>query len=249
MAENAANDLGYFLRIRQEHIEDLASLRHWPNLKMGTESGFCWIRDIDFVQLNSVEVKSIPFKDLFYSKNGKLFMINSLLPYCNVPSLLWTPIERAMHLSLPSFNHNLFEVPENISIRIGQSDEAGKLAEAMICELELFEQFIVSCPEVRLKNLKWTLLETDKVFILGRPLLPLNGDAYWKKDNHLFPAGYALQLPLLTGMLDDLINTGGENFIIWNKDNSYSLLQKSDLQELSIGSFRRTMKNFLPLPL
>ena len=118
MATHAANDLSYYLLIADQFKSDLAGIRKWNNLRVGFDTGSVWIRDLDYVQVNSVEVKSIPYKTLFYEKDGKLYLQNSLLPDRNIPSLLWTPIERALPVKLPPFNHNYFGISEQVAVRI-----------------------------------------------------------------------------------------------------------------------------------
>lgn len=173
MGKDAANSIDYFLAIDDANKEHLATIRHWSNVKVATEGATIWVRNIDFAQLNSLEVKSMPYKKLFYERDGKLFPVNRHLPDRNVPSLLWTPIERAIPVNLPSFNHNFFGLNERISIEL-TSSQVERQVVAMIVGLSTLQQYVDSAPTVRLKAISWAILNNDKAFLLGTPLLPLS---------------------------------------------------------------------------
>ena len=85
---------------------------------VGFDDDNVWISNFEQVQIESVLVKAIPNVTLYYSKNSKLFLLNSLLPSCKEPMLLWTPIERALPLKIHSFNHNYFGLDDKLSISI-----------------------------------------------------------------------------------------------------------------------------------
>lgn len=244
MAENASNDISYYLLLNDTHKSDLAEIRQWNNLKAAFDGGWIWIKDLDYAQVNSVEVKSIPYKTVFYEKQGKLFPQNSLLPDRTVPALLWTPIDRALPVKLPSFNHNYFGVREKIEMCLVPS-RTEEEAEAMIIGIDILEHYMTTAPAVRLQNLKWVLLNNDTILLLGKPLLPLTAAVYWKRDNFILPAGYDFELYLLSDALNALLNPDHDQLIIWDINNTYSLIDKKDFQPLSLSSFRKTRQTFI----
>jgi hypothetical protein len=241
MANHAANDIGYYLLIEEKHRADLAGLRKWGNLKTAFEENFIWVKDFDYAQVFSLQVKSIPYKKLFYSRNGKLFPLNSLLPDRNIPALLWTPIDRALPVKLPLFNHNYFGIHEKIAVNLvpGETEAA---ASAMITGIDVLESYIQTAAAIRLQKLKWTILNNDKVLLVGTPLLPLKGNVYWQRRDFLLPAGYDLELPLLTEAFNNTINPWHDALVIWNSDSTYFTVEKSDLRPLSLSSFRFSMQ-------
>jgi len=244
MEENAADDLTYFLCLEDKDQNDLSSIRHWDHLKVAFKDTSIWIKGFDYVQINSKEVKSIPFKTLFYSSKGKLFILNSLLPDRNIPALLWTPIERALPVKFSSFNHNFFGINEKISPKLIPSDNEAE-AEAMITDIQNLTIYLDSAPGIRLKDIKWTLLNNDKVLLIGKRLLPMEGDTFWKRGNFLIAAGFDINLYLLTDTLNVLLNPQNDHYIIWEKNGNCSTIDKSDFEQLSLGSFRKTIQTFL----
>ncbi|MES2132535.1 MAG: hypothetical protein V4506_09300 [Bacteroidota bacterium] len=241
MAQDATNHISYYLVIDEARKSDLAAIRPWQNLKVAFDRKEIWVKDLSFVQADSTEVKSIPYKTMYYEKNGKLCFLNSLLPERNVPSLLWTPIERALPVKLPSFNHNYFGINEKISVSLVPTDTE-KEAEAMITTVSNLKHYIETAPAVRFQKLKWALLNNDKAIIIGKPILPLNGNTYWKKHDCMLPTGFDLDFDMLSESIYKILNPGDHFLIVWDTDNSYSLIDKDDLQALSVGSFRSTLQ-------
>lgn len=237
MAQDASNDINYYLVIDGIHKADLANIRHWNNLKIAFDENRVWVKDFSYAQINSIEVKSIPYKKSFYAKHGKLFLQGSLLPDRNIPSLLWTPIDRAIPIRLPSFNHNYFGVQEKVPINLVPSDREEE-AVAMITGIVALQQYIETAPAIRLQKLMWVILDNDKVLLHGRPLLPIAGNVFWKQKDFLIPAGFNFDLFLLIDPLNNLINPKNNYLVVWDTVGTYFLVDKNDMQPLSISSFR-----------
>ena len=241
MAKDASDSLAYYVKIDAKYKEDIAGIRHWTNLKVAFEKNSIWITNFDEVQINAVEVKSIPSKTIYYSKGSKLYFLNSLLPDCNIPSLLWTPIERAMPLKLGDFNHNFFGIHEKVTLKL-VANESEKEAEVLLVAIDSLKNYIESAPEVRLNNIHWILLSNKKALLFGKPLLPIDGKAFWRKKNAIIPVGFHFDLEMLSEILMTKINLEKNCWIIWNTDTSYIKIEKYLLEQLSISSFRKTYR-------
>ncbi len=244
MAKHAANDLVYYLVIDEVHRDDLAAIRPWQNLKLAYDQAQIWVKDLSYVQVESPEVKCIPYKTLYYESEGKLCLLNSLLPDRRMPSLLWTPIERALPVKLPSFNHNYFGIDQKVALQLVAS-EAEYEAEVMITGLDVLEAYMTAAPAVRSGPLSWALLNNGKAFIAGTPMLPVDGDVYWRKGHFIIPAGYEFELDMLCQTMNDLLNPHNDSWILWSSDNTYALIAKEDMQPLSLGSLRATCQQHL----
>lgn len=239
MAKNAADHLTYYLLLDATGKEQLAAVRHMANIKLAHDGADVWLKDIDEVQANSAIIKAIPFKTLFYELNGKLFKHGSALPDRTVPSLLWTPIDRAIAVTLPSLNHNYFGINSGINIRLIASHQEQPAA-AMITHINTLASYMAAVPAVRLKGLKWCLLNNDQALIHGTPQLPINGDTYWQRERMLLPTGYDLELHTLAEHLQQLLNPEDDAWIIWRPDNTYALAEKDFMVPLTRDSFKQT---------
>lgn len=242
MANPAANGLTFYLSLPPADKEYLGAVRHWENLKIGFDEETLWLKDLTPVQIDSLEIKSLPCKIVFYSSGAQLFLKGSRLPHQNIPSLLWTPIERGLPVRLPAFNHNYFGLKEKAAIKLQRSDEE-KEPYALLTRLNDLQQYIESAPAVRLWGLRWAVVDDGYAMILGGPLLPVQGDAFWRSDDFLFPAGYDLAFPVLGSTLQGLLNPQSDGWIVWNKEGGYWKMNKETLSPLSIASVRKTPLN------
>lgn len=241
MAYNSRHALAYFLKIKTQNKADLGAIRHFQNLQVGFEGDDIWIKNWDEIQINALEVKCLVHKEIYYENEGKLYLQGSLLPSGNIPALLWTPILRGVPLELPDANHNFFGISEQLNMRL-VATESEREAVGMIVKRDILGDFIETAPAIRLKNLKWALLDSDKAFVLGTPLLPIQGEAFWQNDNFLLPLGYRFDLFALSNILNNRLNPTKSNWLLWQLDNTYLSINKRILVPLSISSFRKTKK-------
>lgn len=246
MEKDAANDIGYkVLVIDSEHRHYLAEIRHWMNLRVANEGNRIWIRDFNEEQWLSATLKSIPFARLYTIKNNQAFPEGRLLPELQMPALLWAPVEKGLPLGLPPLNHNFFGIQETVAITLlpsGTEEDAC----ALLVDMPVLDTYIRKAPAVRLERLRWCLLSGaagQKALIYGKPLLPLDGQAFWQSADFLIPAGYNLEFPAFTHINSNKLNPEQNYLLLWTTPEKYTLIPKECLKPLSISSFRLTMIN------
>lgn len=238
MEKHATKPINY-LRIHKAQVDLLGYIRHWKNLKIGYESDWIWIKELTEEQLDSVAIKRIPNQSSYYENGTKLSLKGSLLPNCSIPSILWTPIQRALPLQLPVLNHNYFGTADKIKLELVPSKKEQE-AYALLSSLEHLEQFIESSAAIRLKSLKWTLVE-KKALIFGSPILPIQGLAYWRWKQFLIPAGYDFNYPSLAESVHQSLQSKQNNWILWATDSTYSSIDSKYIQALALSSYRKTL--------
>lgn len=241
MEENSSDHLDHLLVLDAVHKEYLGHIRHWSNLKIATEDGKIWVRNFTLKQIESVEIKSIPYKHIFSVKDNKLFPYGSILPVSKAPSLLWAPIEIGLPVKLPKPNHNYFGIRHTIHAEIIPSPVVHETC-ALQTTPGLLASFIETAPAVRLQNLSWVILDKTKVLILGMPLLPLQGDTFWKRNSFLLPSGYDFDISLLTEVMEQKLGSQSK-WTVWDKNGSYMEINKRSFVQLSISSFRLSVGN------
>ena len=225
MAEDPSNDITWLLEIEQQHLDYLGPVRHWEQLRMAASPGYYWISGLTPDQLESPEIKSIPFKQLYFEKDQLLFHRGGLVPVKKLPDLLaWTPLERGLPLDLPSFNHNYFGITEKINLRLVPSGKEEEPA-ALLTSIAILRNYILTAPAVRLRPLSWVILD-DQALILGRPLLPLPGDSFWQKGDVLMPAGLDWEWPLLEPTLNGELNPDRDHLLLWDKNGQCTIIEK-----------------------
>lgn len=242
MANHPADDVIYLsIPLRQDWEQLLAPIRHWSNLTVTLEKDGIFIHGFSPEQVGALEVKTMPYRTLYRAMEGKLFPDGSLLPSRDIPANEGWPMANALPLGLPWFNRNFFGFHDSppIDIRLVSAPEE-RPAAALIVYLEALAAWIETAPAVRLQPLTWAVLDEEKAFILGEPLLPLPGEAFWRKGDHLLPLGMEFELPALEGALSRLLNPGSGHWLVWQPDGGYFRISRADLAELSISSFRAT---------
>jgi hypothetical protein len=229
----------FLLEIDIQHKDFLGSIRHWDNLKVGFDDKSIWVKDFTNEQLYSSELQQIPFKEIYEVKDNLLFVKGSLLPTKKMRSgLLWSPILRALPVILPSLNHNYFGIDDKVTISI-QPSQQEKEAYALLTDYATAKQYIESAPSVRLLPLQWTIID-DKILLIGQPLLPIKGQTYWKSNHFLLPSGYDFEFSMLSETIQQKMNSSQNNYILWDEDGRHIIIARSDIQSLSISSFRLT---------
>jgi hypothetical protein len=241
MEEDAGGGLKYYLAVRVGYENDLARIRQWNNLKVGFEQQIIWIKDFDYAQIHSIEVRSLPFKTVYFEKGNRLYLLGHNLPERIVPSLLWTPIDRAVPITIPTLNHNFFGIDEAIQLKLVTREVESETI-AMITTVDVMEQYIQYGPAIRLAQIRWILLDDKKIFLLGTPLLPIPGETYWSRKDLLIPTGFDFELFILADLIQKKVNPGREYWVLWNKANAYSLIPKEKIMPLSRSSFGLTFK-------
>jgi hypothetical protein len=244
VAEDIANHIVYWLQLKAHQKNYLGHIRHWDNLKMAVDAENIWVKDFTAAQLEATDLKCVPFAQLFYCKDNLLFPKGSLLPACKLPSLLWTPIERALPVELAGFNHNFFGIAQQQMIQLVPAVQEQK-ATILLTDINLANDYIINAPAIRLQPLQWTLINNKEVLFVGEPLLPLNGKAYWQKEQFILPVGYIFEFAILEKIAAEKIDATGTNLIWWRDEHTYCLLTPNVLQSLSIASWRQTVNKLV----
>jgi len=248
MAKNSSDHLIYILEIGAAHLEFLGSIRNWVNLTIAGEGDLYWVKGLTSQQIESAAIQTIPFKEIYYLEDFRLFPYGSQLPVKKLPSaLLWTPIALALPVQMPPFNHNYFGIGGRLSIGLIASEKEQEPF-GLLTSLEVLASYIHSAPSIRLKNLQW-VIRGEMAFILGTPLLPLPGDTYWRKGDFLLPTGTDFDFPVLAEILERTINEAGIHWIVWQRDARYFPLHKGMLRPLSLSSVRLSRSGSILNPL
>ncbi|WP_298519440.1 hypothetical protein [uncultured Kordia sp.] len=227
----------YWLRLPSKYKEKLAQIRVWKSLRMSTDMDDIWVRGIAPSQLNSPEIRSIPFKKIYFQHENALFLLGGNLPEERLKtSLLWSPIHKALPVETPEYNFNFFELDAKIGFNMVPSSQE-RLAVAQLIPLDVLDEIIPKMPAIRLQCLNWVIIE-DKALLIGSPLLSIPGKTYWQNQNFLLPAGYDFEHPELSTYFNKKVNQNGNDMIVMQTDHSYFKITKENIQKLTISGYR-----------
>ena len=227
----------YWLRLPLKYKEKLSQIRVWKSLRMATDEGDIWVRGILPEQLNSPEIRSIPFKKIYFQKDNALFLLGGNLPEERLKtSLLWSPISKALPVEMPNYNFNYFGVHETIDFKLVASSVERK-SKALIVDLEILDKYILTAPAIRLHSIEWTIID-KKAVLIGIPLLPIPGKSYWQQQNFLIPTGYDFEYPELSNFYHKNLQTENNQYIVLQPNHTYYKLSTAQLKSLSISSYK-----------
>lgn len=227
----------YWLRLPSKYKEKLAQIRVWKSLRMATDMDDIWVRGIAPHQLHSPEIRSIPFKKIYFQRDNALFLLEGNLPEERLKtSMLWSPIDKALPAETPEYNFNYFGVDEKIQFSIIPST-VERSPKAQLVTLETLDAVIPKMPAIRLQHIQWTIIN-KKALLFGTPLLSVPGKTYWQTQNFLLPTGYDLEYPELSSYFNNIINQNTNDYIIVNPDSTYFKLSQENIKKLTISGYR-----------
>lgn len=240
MANDAGNKLEYWLSLNIAHKAVTYKLRKLAYLKMAIDKNLVWIRGFTQADIESASILSIPSIRRYYLKGTHLIPYGKNLPDMIEPSLLWSPIHRGLKISLPKENFNYFGMDQTYSISLVPS-EVMKPINATLVDLETLGNYIHSAPNIRLKNLQWTILNKDKALIIGTPILPIQGQDLYQEACFLLPAGWKLKYDNMASVYKEALGESIEFWYLIDKDSQISKLRKANFNQLSKGSFIKSL--------
>ncbi|WP_046744787.1 hypothetical protein [Kordia zhangzhouensis] len=227
----------YWLRLPIKYKDKLAQIRVWQSLRVAVDNDDIWIRGIAPAQLHSPEIRSIPFKKIYFQRENALFFLEGNLPEERLKtSWVWSPIHTFLPVTLPDYNFNFFGIKEKIIFRIVPSTVEREAA-AQWVDMDVLKNSILKTPAVRLQPVQWTIVN-KKALLIGIPLLALPGTTLWKHQNFLLPAGFDFEYPELSTYFQKKMTQSDNELIIINNNSTYFTISTTDFQSLSISSFR-----------
>ncbi len=240
MAANTANSLKEYRAALPAAATDLlGNIRDWDNLQIATDEDTIWLKGFTEVQYSAPEIRQLPGLLLYELRDGLLFLKDALVPSRKMrTALLWSPIDKALRLSMPGFNHNFFGIHEKIAFRLlhgGQEQPAF----ALYAKMKDIFSIISTSPKFKLDMLQWVVAD-DMALITGTPLLSFPGKTYWHKDGHLLPSGFDFEFKNLSGMLQQKYNAAKDHYLLWEPDGGYISIPSDAFTRLSLSSFRLT---------
>ena len=240
MANIAGDDIAYWLSLSIVYKKTTYKLRKWAHLKMAIEGNLIWIRNLTRADIESAEVLKIPSIKRYYLQGTQLIPFGKKLPALIEPNLLWSPIQRALKVSLPKENFNYFGINQTYQLSLVPSEEVMPV-NATIVDLQILDKYIQSALNFRLKNLKWTVLPNEKALILGTPILPIQGQDLYQTACFLLPAGWKLKYNNMVSVYKKALGDSKEYWYVIDEQSTIQKLRKADFNKLSKGSFIKTM--------
>lgn len=240
MANITGNDIEYWLSVNILYNKSVYDLRNWAHLKLAVDGNLIWIRGFKEGDLVSTKVLQIPSIKRYYLRGAHLIPFGKQLPALIEPNLIWSPIQRALKISLPKENFNYFGINQTYKIALVPSTEVRPIT-ATIVSLKTLETYLYTALPFRLQNLEWTILNKEEALIIGTPILPIQGQDLYKDACFLLPAGKKLQYSNMVNVYETALGDSAEYWYLAEEHGSFQKLRKADFTPLSKGSFTKTL--------
>jgi len=228
--------------ITLEHdLESVASLRCEPGLELGSQQNQLWLKSDGSVLIDSLSVKQLPATARYYvDEEKRLFRLGEITPCGVLPDLTWEPIAQAISIEKPIAAMPA-EVLSNLPVELVQARQERE-SEALLLPFSVLATWVEDAPAFRMEKLRFAVSERGEALVVGKPLPPLPGQAFWRERSLLFPAGYALRIPELAIILEKKIKTqyADSQMIVFHADASWEVVNKADFQPLSRSAVRNT---------
>ncbi len=239
MADDVADHIEYWFSADRTYEKSLYALRNWDHLKMAEQNDRIWIKGLSATDIESAKVLSIPSINRYYLKGSKLIPHGKKLPAMVEPSLLWTPIARALKIHLPKENFNYFGLQQLYTVQLKPSD-VERPTDVVIVSLDKLRSYVNSTYNFRLSGLRWTLLNGDKAIIIGRPNLSIPGQDYYMNRSFIVPAGWIFEFENLVETIESSLGEAVEYYYLVSDDGKISKLRRTDFNNLNKGSVQKS---------
>jgi len=207
---------------------------------MAYEDEFIWIRGFSKVEIERTEVLQLPAAHRFMLRETNLYRIGNQLPDRVEPSLLWTPIHRGLRLKLPNQNFNYFGIDQSHAISITPSNQAKPITATLI-DLKSLQAYISTASNIRVQNLKWTIIDQQNAFVIGTPLLPVWGDEYYQQACFFISAGWKIRYQKMASTYQKSLPDQLDHWYILRPDQPIAKIQKSAFTPLNKGSLIKSL--------
>lgn len=224
-------------------LESVAVLRCEPGLELGSQQDQLWLKSDGHVMIDSLLVKQLPATARYYIDDEKrLFRLGEITPSGSLPDLKWEPIAEAIPIGKP-----VAAMPADVKTRFPiQLMRASQEREpkALLLPFASLAAWVEDAPAFRMEKLRFAVSERGETLVLGSPLPPLPGQAFWRERSLLFPAGYALQIPEMAVLIEQKIRTEypDSHVLMFHVDANWEVLENADFQPLSRSAVRNTGK-------
>lgn len=237
MAKDVTSSLNYWIKIEAKQQKQLLQFRLWNKLWVAFDSNWVWVKGFQEEELQKAQLLAIPSVERFYEKEAKLYPVGTILPYCKTPELLWEAIGKAFPVKLPKLNFNYFGIQEQLKAQLIPAEVYQKEV-ALLCSVSALKNYIQTAPQIRLQGIKWVILNTEHVLLLGSPSLPIKGDSFWQLGNHLIPSGLTFESSIIAKAIEE--KEMQAKWMLWKENNQCMEIPKTALKSLSRGSFNLT---------
>lgn len=231
----------WIFQLAQKDKDSLGTVRCFPGLEAVVQEGQIWLRLPQLEQGIPLDIQRLPIEQTFVlDPSNLLFPKGKQTPIAKIGKLDWVPLIDFIPVSLP-----VSSIPgyakESYLPQLIRSQEEQTLS-GLRTSWASFYTYAIHAPQARLEVLSFAASDNGEVLLLGHPLPPIPGNAYWQQHDLLIPAGYHFDLPWIAPLLNKSLNRAGMHFILFDQKGQWSKVPKKAVLQVSRAAVRTTQK-------
>lgn len=215
----------------------LGTVRCLPNLQaLDTEEGI-WLRGINSQNVPLL-LQQLPSVGRYYvDAQKRLFPVGGLTPIGTLAEEKWQPIKQFIPVEIPSAAFP-GKTDKQYAIQLIAAETERK-ATALLVNLADWKKYVEGAPQIRLDQLKFAVSATNETLVIGYPLPPIPGKAYWQQGFLLIPNGYDFDLSNMANLISTALNKEQNAYLLFQETGTY---QKVFLEDL-VPTTRSAVRN------
>lgn len=202
------------LVIELKYSDLLAAVRRLPGLRVATENNVIWLRGITTGGESDKQTSPLPVLHAYtLGQENLLFPMGKRTPIKKLPELSWQPIRQFLPVTLP-----VSAMPGKLTTSIPVTLKRSAIVKenfALKIKLAEWKVYAETAPQTRLNQLHFAVSAKDEVLVYGQPLPNLPGEAYWRSESILLPAGFDFDPPLIAKLIASKHERGQEIFMLF----------------------------------
>jgi hypothetical protein len=226
------------LKLSKADKTHIAAVRCHHDLIVAETGDAIWIRGISSADYLSSPAKLLPAINTFtLDKDDHLFLAGSITPITKIQKLEWVKIAEYCNVEMPTAAIPA-KVETTYQVKIVPSDNSRNTG-ALITTLDQLKLYAESAAEVRLKSFRFAVSENETTILIGDPIPPIEGKEYWIEHNILLPVGFDFEIPFVSKLVLDKVNSKN-HLLIFNEDTNYEMISSDQFVEGSRSAIRLT---------
>ena len=169
-------------------------------------------------------------------EDGQLIPIAGRVPCGRLPDGPWQPIAKWARLTVPQASFPAAR-PAPATLRLVPGGEFSE-PDVLILPLDSWRRYVERAPRFRFRSLKFAVSSDRRALVTGRPLPPLAGDRYVRRDRIVVPAGWTWTPAVDAASLAAAMGLAGDDLLLWHADGSCDHVAASRLSIVTRSAVR-----------
>lgn len=170
--------------------------------------------------------------------DGQLLPFGGRVPRGRLPDGPWQSIATWAAIEAPLAAFPAAR-PAKTALTLVRGGEAAE-PDVLIAPLDAWHTYVEVAPRVRFRSLKFAASADSRALIVGKPLPPLAGDRYVRRDQIAAPAGWTWSPPVDAASLAKAFGAAPSDLLVWHANGSLDVVAAECLSTASRSAVRAT---------